>query len=355
MDFRSDNTAGAAPQILAALAAAGTGARSSYGEDEQTRRVQARLQQLFETDLTAGFVATGTAANALGLALLSPPWGVIYCHEDAHVAADECAAPEFYTGGAKLWPLAGAHGKLSASQLAALLPGGRGVVHQAQPAAVSLSQATEAGTAYRPAEIAAIAEVAHRHGLRVHMDGARFANALAFLGTSAAGTSAAGISAADLSWRAGVDVLSFGASKNGALAAEAVIVFDRTLAQTLGLRRKRGGHLLSKMRFMSAQLDAYLAGDLWLRLARHANGMAARLAAGLAAVPGIRLCHPVEANEVFVDMPEPVIRALLAEGFQFYRWPTEQDTRLRLVSAFDTRAEHVDALIAAAARAASPL
>ncbi len=340
MDFRSDNVTGAAPQILAALASAGAGTRSSYGEDQQTRRVEAALRELFQTELAVCFVATGTAANSLGLALLSPPWGQIYCHQDAHVAADECGAPEFYTGGAKLCPLPGEHGRIRAEQLAALLPGNQGVVHQVQPAAVSLSQATEAGTSYRPADIAAIAEVAHRHGLRVHMDGARFANSLVFLGTTAA----------DLTWRAGVDVLSFGASKNGALAAEAVIVFDPTLAASLAYRRKRGGHLLSKMRLLSAQLEAYLADGLWLQLARHANAMAARLAAGLAGVPGVRLCHPVEANEVFVEAPEPMIRALLADGFQFYRWPGEHDTQLRLVAAFDTRSSDVEALIGAAAR-----
>ncbi len=345
MDFRSDNVTGAAPQILAALAAAGTGPRSSYGEDEQTRRVEAALRETFQTELAVCFVTTGTAANSLGLALLSPPWGLVYCHEDAHVAADECGAPEFYTGGAKLCPLAGEHGRIRAEQLAALLPGGLGVVQQVQPAAISLSQATEAGTSYRPADIAAIAEVAHRHGLRLHMDGARFANSLVFLGTTPA----------ELTWRAGVDVLSFGASKNGALAAEAVIVFEPSLAASLAFRRKRGGHLLSKMRFLSAQLEAYLADGLWLQLARHANAMAARLAAGLTGVPGVRLCHPVEANEVFVEAPEAMIRALLADGFQFYRWPGEHDARLRLVTAFDSRAADVDAFIAAAARHAGPV
>ena len=289
--------------------------------------------------------APGTAANALGLSLLAPPWGLIYCHEDAHVAADECGAPEFYTGGAKLAPLPGADGRIGAAQLRALLPGSQGVVHQVQPSAVSLSQATEAGTVYRPGDIAAIADAAHAHGLHLHMDGARFANALVFLGTAPA----------DLTWRAGVDVLSFGASKNGALAAEAVIVFDRSLGADCGYRRKRGGHLLSKMRFVSAQLEAYLTDDLWLRLARHANDMAARLAAGLAAVPGVRLCHPVEANEVFVQMPEALIRALLAHGFQFYRWPGEQDTRLRLVTAFSTQPAEVTALLDAAMRYAQRL
>lgn len=343
VDFRSDNTSGFAPQILAALAAANDGSRTSYGEDEQSRRVQTRLCELFETELAALFVATGTAANALGLSLLCPPWGLIYCHEQAHIAVDECGAPEFYTGGAKLQALAGAHGRLAAAQLAALLPGELGVVHHAQPSAVSLSQATEAGTCYRAADIAAISEVAHAHGLRVHMDGARLANALAFLEASPA----------ELTWRAGVDVLSFGASKNGALAVEAIIVFDARLAGELGLRRKRGGHLFSKMRVLSAQLEAYLSDGLWLRLARHANAMAQRLAAGLAAVPGARLCHPVEANEVFVELPEPMIQALLRAGFQFHRWLDERSRRVRLVSAFDTREADVLALLDAAHRHAA--
>lgn len=340
MDFRSDNTAGFAPEMLAALAAANDGARTPYGEDAQTRRVQTRLRELFETDLAAFFVATGTAANSLGLSLLAPPWGVIYCHEEAHIALDECGAPEFFTGGAQLHTLAGAHGRLSAVQLAALLPDGLGVVHHAQPAAVSLSQATEAGTCYRPADIAAIAEVAHAHGLRVHVDGARFVNALAFLAASPA----------ELSWRAGVDVLSFGASKNGALAAEAVIVFDPALAASLGYRRKRGGHLFSKMRVLSAQLEAYLADGLWLRLARHANGMAQRLAADLVAIAGVRLAHPVEANEVFVQLPERAIGALLADGFQFYRWLDERSTTIRLVTTFDTREADIAALVDAVRR-----
>jgi len=340
MDFRSDNTTGAAPEIMAALAAANAGSRNSYGDDEQTRRVEARLKQIFETDLAAFFVATGTAANSLGLSLLADPWSAIYCHEAAHIAVDECGAPEFYTGGAKLISLPGEHGRISATQLATLLPGDKGVVHHSQPAAISLSQASEAGTCYRPADISAIAEVARAHGLRVHMDGARFANALAFLGASPA----------EISWRAGVDVLSFGASKNGALAAEAVIIFDRSLAAEFAFRRKRGGHLFSKMRFLSAQLEAYLTDDLWFRHARHANAMARRLADGLEELAGVQLCHPVEANEIFLHAPEALIRGLLDDGFQFYRWPDERSTRLRLVTAFDTSEADVIALVASATR-----
>lgn len=344
MDFRSDNTSGFAPEILAALSAAGAGSRPSYGEDEQTRGVQQRLCELFETQLSAFFVATGTAANALGLSLLAPAWGTVFCHEQAHIAVDECGAPEFFTAGARLQTLPGEHGKLSVQTLAQQLPGGLGVVHHSQPAAVSLSQATEAGSCYRPEEISAIAQLAHRYGLGVHMDGARFANAVAFLGCSPA----------ELSWRAGVDVLSFGASKNGALAAEAILVFDAARAASLGFRRKRSGHLFSKMRVLSAQLEAYLAEDLWLRHARHANVMAQRLAQGLRDVRGVRLCHPVEANEVFVELPESLIQALLAEGFQFYRWMDERSTTVRLVTAFNTAEHDVQALVEALCRHSDP-
>ncbi|HEY7930083.1 MAG TPA: low specificity L-threonine aldolase [Steroidobacteraceae bacterium] len=337
MDFRSDNTAGFATEILAALAAASEGPRSSYGEDEQTLRVQAQLQAIFETELAAFLVATGTAANSLGLSLLAPAWGTIFCHADAHIAVDECGAPEFFTGGAKLQTLSGEHGKLDADSLARQLPGGIGVVHHTQPAAVSISQASEAGTCYRPEEIAALARLAHRHGLGVHMDGARFANAVVCLG----------VTPAELTWRCGVDVLSFGASKNGALAAEAILVFDPARAATLGFRRKRGGHLFSKMRVLSAQFEAYLSEDLWLRHARHANAMAQRLAEGLKDIPAVRLCHPVEANEVFAELPETLIQALYTEGFQFYRWMDDRSTTVRLVTAFNTRPQDVEALVAA--------
>ena len=335
MNFASDNVTGIAPEILAAIEAANDGAVASYGDDPITQRFQARLAEIFEHEVAVFPVATGTAANALGLAALTPPWGAVFCHEQSHIAIDEANAPEFYTGGAKLVPLGGADGKLSAETIQRLLPGGLGVVHHAQPAAVSLTQASECGTVYRPAEIAAIA---HRHGLAMHMDGARFANALAFLGCSPA----------EATWRAGIDALSFGATKNGALAAEAIVLFDPARAQTLALRRKRGGHLFSKMRFLSAQLDAYVADGLWLRQAGHANEMARRLARGLTQLPASRLRHPVEANELFVELPEPTIAGLLAAGFNFYRWDGPDSGCIRLVTAWNTAPESVDALVAAA-------
>jgi threonine aldolase len=338
MDFSSDNAAGAAPEIMAALAAANRGPAAAYGADAVTARLERRFADLFAHEVAVFPGANGTAANALALAALTPPWGVIYCHEEAHVAIDECGAPEFYAGGAKLIGLPGADAKLDAAMLTAHI-GERGFVHHAQPAAISISQTTEAGAVYGAAEVAALGAVAARAGLALHMDGARFANAVAALDCPPA----------DLTWRAGVDVLSFGATKNGALAAEAVIFFDPKRAADFAYRRKRGGHLLSKMRFLSAQLEAYLEAGLWLKNARHANLMAARLGAGLARLEGVRLAHKVAANEVFVDLPDRAIRALLADGFKFYRWGGVGATCLRLVTSFATRVEEVDALIAAAA------
>jgi threonine aldolase len=342
MNFRSDNVTGIAPEILAAIAAANAGAAASYGADAITERLCRRVSEIFEHEAAVFPVATGTAANALALASVTPVWGAIYCHEASHVQTDECGAPEFFAGGAKLLPLAGAGAKLAPAAIEAAMIE-RGVVHHVQPAAISISQATEAGTVYQPGEIAALAAVACRHGLALHMDGARFANAVAALGCSPA----------DLAWRAGVDVLSLGATKNGALAAEAVVFFDPAKADGFAYRRKRGGHLFSKMRFLSAQLDAYLADGLWLRNARHANAMAGRIAAGLAALPGARLRHPVEANEVFVELPEAAIAALDAAGFGFYRWGGDASRTLRLVTAFDTLIGDVEACIATARRAAT--
>jgi threonine aldolase len=335
VNFASDNVSGIAPEILAAIGAANEGTVPSYGADALSEHLEQLFAAVFEREVLVFPVATGTAANALALAALTPPWGIIFCHEESHVQTDECGAPEFYAGGAKLFGLAGEHAKLSPATIAAQLSG-QGIVHHAQPAAISLSQATEAGTLYKPEEISALGAFARRCGLKLHMDGARFANAVAALGCAPA----------DLTWRAGVDVLSFGATKNGALAAEAVIFFDQDKAADFAYRRKRGGHLLAKMRFLSAQLEAYLSDGLWLRNAANANRLAARLAAGLATIPRARLRHPVEANEVFVEMEEPAIAALAAAGFGFYRWGGEASRCLRFVTSFATTAASVDALLA---------
>lgn len=350
MNFISDNAVGVAPEIMHALAEANRGPSMPYGADDWTKRVEQRFAEIFEHDVRVFPVATGTAANALSLACLAPPYGSIYAHEGAHVMTDECGAPELFSGGAKMRPLPGAHGKLSADTLdRALLQGASGDVHQVIPAAISLTQATEAGTVYQPAELQAIAEVARRHKVRLHMDGARFANAVAYLG----------VPARQVTWEAGIDVLSFGASKGGCMAAEAVIFFDPALAESFGHRRMRGGHLVSKMRFISAQLEAYLTDGLWLKLARHANAMAQRIAQGLAAVPGVSLQHPVEDNEVFAQMPQTMVVGLREAGFGFYDWqmyPIEpsqsaartagqSDAAIRLVTAFNTEAAEVELLL----------
>lgn len=339
MNFCSDNVAGVAPEILAALAQANAGTMPSYGADAITARVEARLSAIFERRVWAFPVVTGTAANALALSVMTPPYGAVYCHPEAHVMVDECGAPEFYTGGAKLVPIAGRHGKLAAADVAAALAEARaGDVHHVQPAALSLTQATECGTVYRADEVAAIAEVARRHKVKLHMDGARFANALRFMNASPAG----------ITWKAGVDVLSFGATKNGAMAAEAVVFFDEGLAESFAFRRKRAGHLISKMRFVSAQLDAYLEGDLWLRLAAHANDQAAALVAGLKSLNGVELLHPVEANEIFIRLPLPVVDGLRQAGFDFYDWPGAAPGTIRLVTSFATKADDVAKFVATA-------
>ena len=341
MDFTSDNAYGAAPPILEALIAASGGAAPAYGDDALTARLQQHFSKLFERDVAIFPVVTGTAANCLALATLVPPHGAILCHESAHIEDDECGAPEFFTHGAKLVRVGGRDGKLTPGGLEEALTRYRlGDVHQVQPAALSVAQPTEAGTCYRADEIAALARVAHARRMAVHMDGARFANAVAFLGASPA----------DVTWRAGVDALSFGATKGGALAAEAVVFFDPKLAGDLVFRRKKSGHLLSKMRFVSAQLHAYLADDLWLKLARRANALAEILARGFESVPGATLAHPVEANAVFVWLPDAVVAHLRAEGASFYGWSASQGgrTMIRLITSFATQEEDIERLVALA-------
>jgi threonine aldolase len=343
MNFRSDNEAGAHPAIIEAVGRAfSAGPVHSYGADEWTHKVERRLREIFDKpDLAAYPVATGTAANVLALACCCPPWGAIYCNAASHIAVDEANAPQFYTGGAKLVSVDGPAGKIDARKLAlALAEPVYGVVHHPQPAAVNISQATECGTAYAPEEIAAIATAAHRHGLKLHMDGARFANALSFVGCAPA----------ELSWKAGVDVLSLGATKNGALGAEVVIFFDAVAAKEFEFFRKRGGHLFSKMRLLSAQLDAYFTDSLWLANARHANGMARRLVAGLTPLKGTSLLYPVEANEIFVVLPARVHDALQAGGAQYHPWPSDRpgERAFRLVTAFDTDPADIDRFLSIA-------
>ena len=337
MNFASDNAYGAAPEIVAALAQANAGAAASYGDDEITARVTQHLCDIFEREVAAFPVVTGTAANSLALATISPPYGAIFCHEESHIAVDECAAPEFFSGGAKLVHLKGEGAKITPAAVEAALVHYRRGVHSAKPAAISITQATELGRVYGPDEIAALAELAHREGMALHMDGARFANALVHLGCTPA----------DITWKAGVDVLSFGATKNGALCAEAVVFFDASLVRDFEYRRKRAGHLISKMRFISAQLDAYLADGRWLQQARAANALTQRLAGGLAAIPQVELAEAVESNEIFVSLPETLAARLREAGAKFYEWspPQAGHVVIRLVVSFLTPQDDVTRLL----------
>ena len=328
--FKSDNTATASAQVMDAVLAANHGPARAYGDDDWSRRLDAAFSRVFERDVRVFPVATGTAANALALATLVPPWGSILAHEGAHVVRDECGAPEFMSGGARLQLLQGADGKLTPAAVEAALRDNPPSVHTVQPRALTLTQATEFGTCYRPAELRALATLARQRGLAVHVDGARFANAVAFLDCPPA----------EISWRVGVDVLSFGATKNGALGAEAVVFLDPRRVADFEWRRKRAGHLLSKMRFVSAQLLAYVEDGLWLRNAARANELARRL--GAAAGPLLR--HPVEANEVFIRAGDARIARLRAAGFEFYDWGAEGSGEARFVVSWDQPAEDVEAL-----------
>ena len=312
MFFESDTCGPAHPNVLAALTAANEGHVPSYGADDLTARAVARIREVFEAPQAAvHFVASGTAANAILMASLAKPWTTVFASEVAHIHEDECGATEFMTGGSKITLVPGRDGKLEAPALAAAISGlSGGGVHGVLPGPVSLTNTTERGTLYRPHEIAAIVGVAHAAGLPVHMDGARFANAVAALGCTPA----------ELTWRAGVDALSLGATKNGCLAAEAMIVFDPALAEEVERRRMRAGHLLSKHRFVAAQFLAWLEDDLWLDLATRANAAAARLADGLGRRGDVGFAHPPEANMVFTEMSRGLHRRLLGAGAVYGLW-----------------------------------
>ncbi|MFY9969659.1 MAG: low specificity L-threonine aldolase [Roseiarcus sp.] len=346
MNFASDNAAGVAPEILEAIAASSRVNAPAYGEDDYTARAEAMLSEIFETRVAAFLVATGTAANALALSSLAQPWSAVFCHEEAHVHDDECGAPEFFSGGAKLVGIPGWGGKITPDELRETLDRfPRGLVKSAQPGALSLSQATEAGTVYWRGEVGELCDIAHSAGVGVHMDGARFGNAIV----------ASQLSPADMTWRAGVDALSLGATKNGALACEAVVFFDPEQAMELAYRRKRAGHTLSKGRFLGAQMEAYLKDGLWLRLAERANHAAQRLSEGLAAARGLRLAWPTEANEVFVVAPNAAVDGWRAAGARFHEWstrslapdqrPGDHERLVRLVTSFETQQSEIDQLL----------
>jgi threonine aldolase len=331
MRFFSDNAAPAHPRVLEAIAAANR-LDTAYDGDEWSSRLDGAFSELFGTNVRAFWVTTGTAANCLALAALCPSFGSILCHREAHIENDEAGAPGFFTGGGKLNLLDGEGAKISLDAVAAAIARIRKDVHQVQPAAISITNATEYGLAYRAAEVAALGELARQHGLALHMDGARLANALATTGESLA----------DVTWRAGVDALSFGFVKNGGLNAEALIVFRTELGDEIAVRRKRAGHLLSKGRYLAAQLLAMIEGDLWLANGRAANAAAQKVAQ---AAPD-RLVYPVEANEIFLKVTADEAARLRALGFDFYDWAPGE---IRLVTSWDQQGEALDRLAAAIA------
>jgi len=331
MRFFSDNAAAAHPKVIEAIAASNR-LDTAYDGDEWSQRLDRAFSDLFETEVRAFWVTTGTAANCLGLAALCPPYRAILCHRDAHIEVDEAGAPGFFTGGAKLILLGGPGAKVTPDAVAAACDAIRDDVHQVQPAAISITNATEYGLVYRAAEVGALGELAKRRGLALHMDGARFANALATTGESPA----------DVTWRAGVDVLSFGFTKNGGLNAEALILFRTELADEIAVRRKRAGHLASKGRMLAAQILALLDDGLWLDNARAANGAAQALAQ---AAPE-RLHYPVEANELFLRASDDEAARLRAQGADFYEWGAGQ---IRLVTSWDSDPQAVASLAAAIA------
>jgi threonine aldolase len=332
MRFFSDNAAAAHPKVLEAIAAANA-LDTAYDGDEWSKRLDGAFSDLFGTDVRAFWVTSGTAANCLALAALCPPYRAILCHREAHIESDEAGAPGFFTGGAKLILVDGDGAKITPAALAATCGSIRNDVHQVQPAVISITNATEYGLVYRCDEVAALGAFAKEHGLALHMDGARLANALA----------SSGENIADVTWRAGVDALSFGFVKNGSLNAEALILFRTELADEIAVRRKRAGHLLSKGRYLAAQLLAMLEDDLWLRNAQVANAAAQRLAS---AAPQ-RLVYPVEANEVFLKLSAGEAARLRGEGFDFYDWGPGQ---IRLVTSWDQQGEAIDRLAGAIAK-----
>ncbi len=352
MFFGSDNQTGASDKVLANMATANTGHTHGYGDDDWTRQAHQLINKIFECDARVFFVASGTAANSLALSCLVQPWETILSHHEAHVLIDESTAPEFFTGGARQIGITRTAGKIDAHHLERFLSqSGTDVPHNARPAALTLAQISELGLVYQPAELSRLKEIAQQHDLRIHMDGARFANAV----------SATNASPAELTWQSGVDVLSLGATKCGCLAAEAVVFFDHSLADDFEHRRKRSGHLLSKGRLLASQFIAWLDDNHWLNLAKHANTHAAMLAAALEKNPDIRLAWPCEGNEIFAIIPKRTEQKLKKAGAEFYQWYShglpaheslsDTEVLVRLVTSFNTRAEEVNEFVKIAAPA----
>jgi threonine aldolase len=337
MEFSSDGASWGAPKILERLGSQHRTSAPIFDQDEATASLRKRVCDVFECEADIYPVVTGTAANGIALATLTPPHGAIVCHQDSHLLTDECSAPEMFTGGARLVGLEGEHGKIDPVLLQRLLDHSRfGVSHSIQPKALSVAQVNEAGTVYTVDEVRGLVDIARGAGLKIHMDGARLSNAIAALGCSPA----------EITWKSGVDILSLGANKNGALAAEAIVVFDRSLSETLRYVRKRSGHFVAKTLLLSLQLDAYLTDDLWLDNGRHANGMARRLVAAFQRHPDIRLIHPPEANEIFFAAPDGLLDHLTGNGVRLYRnWRTFPQRYHRMVTSFANTPDEIDQVI----------
>ena len=331
--FASDNVAGACPEVLDALMKANEGDSAPYGNDDYSKVLQEKFSEIFEKEVIVYPTASGTAANALALSTMTPVFGNIYCHKLAHINTDECGAPEFYTGGAKLIPLTGINGKITPEELEKNISG-TGIVHHTQPSSVSVTQVCETGEVYELDEIKKITDVAHKHKLNMHMDGARFANALVALNCTPA----------EMTWKSGIDVLSFGATKNGCIAAEAIIFFKPELVGNISFLMKRAGHLLSKMRFVSAQLDAYISNDVWLKNAKQANEMGKKLSDGLVKHNSIKLAYPTQANEVFAKFPREMIEHLNSLGYKMNEDELDGQA-VRLVAAWNTQNSDVESFL----------
>ena len=331
--FASDNVAGACPEVLDALMKANEGDSAPYGNDDYSKVLQEKFSEIFEKEVIVYPTASGTAANALALSTMTPVFGNIYCHKLAHINTDECGAPEFYTGGAKLIPLTGINGKITPEELEKNISG-TGIVHHTQPSSVSITQVCETGEVYELDEIKKIADVAHKHKLNMHMDGARFANALVALNCTPA----------EMTWKSGIDVLSFGATKNGCIAAEAIIFFKPELVGNISFLMKRAGHLLSKMRVVSAQLDAYISNDVWLKNAKQANEMGKKLSDGLVKHNSIKLAYPTQANEVFAKFPREMIEHLNSLGYKMNEDELDGQA-VRLVAAWNTLNSDVESFL----------
>ena len=331
--FASDNVTSACPEVMDALIEANSGIAGSYGDDDWSLILKAKLSEVFETDLEVYLAVTGTASNALALSALAPVFGRVYCHELSHINTDECGAPELFTGGAKLNPMRSSNGRISSRELSEIVRGS-GNVHVTQPSVVSITQSCETGTVYQIQDIREISEVAHELNMSVHMDGARFANALVSLN----------VSPAEMTWKSGVDVLTLGGTKNGCLAAEAIIFFKPEMVGDFPFLHKRSGQLLSKMRFISSQLNAYVSDDVWIRNAKHANSMAKILSEGLNHFSNIELAYPTESNEVFVYLPRDVVDYLNNSGYDVNE--EELDGKaVRFVTAWDTKLKDINNLL----------